>query len=70
MVTATNRGLQLGAAVTPEQHRLIRMAAGLSGTTVSNYIRTLSLEHARQDVDAYIEAETSKKSADGSGGQE
>ena len=69
MVNPSGSQTAVNYRVTPEQHRTIRTAAGISGSTMSNYARTVTLERARQDVDEYIQKQTAP-AADGAGRQQ
>lgn len=63
--TSNERGMTF--ALKPEDHRVIRTAAGSRGMTVSGYLRSIVVPKARQDVEEYVQQQLAPNAAESVG---
>ena len=70
MAEGMRRETGINFAVRPDEHKVIRTAAGIKGQTLSGYLRTEIVPRSREVVEEYIDEQIAGRSAaDGSGEQ-
>ena len=63
MTKEVSRENGINFAVKPDDHRVIRTAAGINGMTLSGYLRSIAVPRARQDVEEYVQSQLATQAA-------